>query len=117
MKWILVRGICIFDNDERKDIWKGGKEVAHLTCMEGPLVLHWHGAISSGRGHLSWARARARPATSITRESLMVVTCLVTRSAVTQLFLWYYQAAAAFVLFLSAEFVHFLKGGKFQVIY
>ena len=86
--------------------------------MEGPLVLHWHGAISSGRGHLSWARARARLATSITRESLMVVTCLVTRSAVTQLFFRYYQAAAAaYVLLLSAEFVHFLKGGKFQVIY
>ena len=93
------------------------QEVAHLTCMEGPLVLHWHGAISSGRGHLSWARARAKLATSITRESLMVATFLITRSAVTQLFLWYYQAAAASVLFLSAEFVHFLKGGKFQVIY
>jgi len=23
----------------------------YLTCIDGPLVLHWHGAISSGLGH------------------------------------------------------------------
>ncbi len=25
--------------------------VGYLTCIDGPLVLHWHGAISSGLGH------------------------------------------------------------------
>ena len=34
---------------------------ANLTWMAGPRVLHWHGAISSGRGHLSAEAASLPP--------------------------------------------------------
>jgi hypothetical protein len=37
---------------------------SYLTWMEGPRVLHWHGAISSGRGHSELSSPRtlcARP--------------------------------------------------------
>ena len=32
---------------------------AYLTCMVGPLIRHWHGAISSGLGQLLLLREKA----------------------------------------------------------